>query len=322
MKKLLIASTALVATAGMASADITISGHAAAGIYSGLGNADAVSAAAAAASTATNAVTSSATGVGITALGVDKLAVKAETFSGDGVYSNAGVDFTMTGATDNGITFSAAVNIDAGMEVDTGDFELDGADGGTAGLGSVSMKGTFGTLTFDDAGIDNLYNDAYTAADVSYSTTVGAVSLTVAHDTSGAADANSMSEGYSASGMGFTLLASDGAAGTSASLAVSYALNDTVSVTGKTDQVAGAESVQTITASTTLNGLSVALSSANNSTWDVDLGYSAGGFALAYGTDETEVWTATATTALGGGATFAAGINQQDSMYAGVSFAF
>ena len=46
MKKLLIASTALVATAGMASADITISGHAAAGIYSGLGNADAVTVAA------------------------------------------------------------------------------------------------------------------------------------------------------------------------------------------------------------------------------------------------------------------------------------
>ena len=228
----------------------------------------------------------------------------------------------MTGATDNGISFSASVNIDAGMEVDTGDFELDGKDGGTAGLGSVSMTGTFGTLTFDDAGIDNLYNDAYTAADVSYSTTVGAVSLTVAHDTSGAADGNSMSAGYTASGMGFTLLASEGSAGTSSSLAVSYALNDTVSVTGKTDQVAGAESVQTITASTTLNGVSVALSSANNSTWDVDLGYSAGGFALTYGTDETDVWAATATAALGGGATFAAGINQQDSMYAGVSFAF
>ena len=40
MKKLLIATTALVATAGMASADITISGHAAAGIYSGLSNKD------------------------------------------------------------------------------------------------------------------------------------------------------------------------------------------------------------------------------------------------------------------------------------------
>ena len=242
--------------------------------------------------------------------------------SGDGVYSNAGVDFTMTGATDNGISFSASVNIDAGTEVDTGDFELDGADGGTAGLGAVSMTGSFGTLTFDDAGIDNLYNDAYTAADVSYSTTVGAVSLTVAHDTSGAADANSMSAGYTASGMAFTLAASEAAAGTSSSLSVAYALNDSVSVTGKTDQVAGAESVQTITASTTLNGVSVALSSANNSTWDVDLGYTAGGFALTYGVDETDGWTATATSALGGGATFAAGVDSNDSMYAGVSFAF
>jgi outer membrane protein OmpU len=322
MKKLLIASTALVATAGMASADITISGHAAAGIYSGLGNADGVTAAAASASSATNAVTSAASGVGITALGIDALSSKAETFSGDGIYSNAGVDFTMTGATDNGISFSASVNIDAGTEIDAGDFELDGADGGTAGLGSVSMTGSFGSLTFDDNGIDNLYNGDYTAADVSYSTTVGAISLSVAHDTAGVAQANSMSAAYSASGMAFTLAASEDTNGTSASLSVAYALNDAVSVTGKTDQVADAESVQTITAATTLNGVSVALSSANNSTWDVDLGYTAGGFALTYGVDETDGWTATATSALGGGATFAAGVDSNDSMYAGVSFAF
>ena len=35
-------------------------------------------------------------------------------------------------------------------------------DGGTAGLGAVSMTGAFGTLTFDDGGIDNLYQTAYT----------------------------------------------------------------------------------------------------------------------------------------------------------------
>ena len=95
-----------------------------------------------------------------------------------------------------------------------------------------------------------------------------------------------------------------------------------MSVTGKTDQVAGAESVQTITAATTLNGVSVSVSSANNSTWDVDLGYTAGGFALTYGVDETDGWTATATTALGGGATFSDGVDNNDSTYAGVSFAF
>jgi len=355
MKKLLIATTALVATAGMASADITITGHAAAGIHSGLdataavaatGSATEIAAQTAIVATAAAAVTSTAATVtantadgsllvadtdaaaAAVAQHADEVAVldaidgTAASNSGDGVYSNAGVDFTMTGATDNGITFSATVNIDAGTEIDTGDFELDGADGGTAGLGAVSMTGSFGTLTFDDGGIDNLYNGDYTSADVSYSTTVGAVSLSVAHDSAGVAQANSMSAGYSASGMTFALAASEDTAGTSASLKVSYALNDTVSVTGKTDQVAGAESVQTITAATTLNGVSVALSSANNSTWDVDLGYTAGGFALTYGVDETDAWTATATTALGGGATFAAGVSSDDEMYAGVSFAF
>ena len=311
MKKLLIASTALVATAGMASADITISGHAAAGIYSGLGNKDAVTVAA-------DAIAATPGNVGVAAK-----VVGPETFSGDGIYSNAGVDFTMSGATDNGISFSAAVNIDAGMEVDTGDFELDGKDGGTAGLGSVSMTGAFGTLTFDDGGIENLYSDSLTNADVSYATTIGAVALTVAHDTAAATgSANSVSAGYSASGMAFTLTASEATGGTSTKLAVAYALNDTVSLTGKSDQAAGAESVQTIGAKTTLNGVSVSVESANNSTWDVDLGYSAGGFALTYGVDETDGWTATATSALGGGATFAAGVDSNDSMYAGVSFAF
>ncbi len=340
MKKLLIASTALVAAAGMASADITISGHAAAGIYSGLGNKDGKAKTLAATSSkglvyydkATHAVLDPADAAGkqmeagdvliAGADGTDTAAI-AETFSGDGIYSNAGVDFTMTGATDNGISFSASVNIDAGMEVDTGDFELDGADGGTAGLGSVSMSGAFGTLTFDDGGIENLYSDGLTNADVSYATTVGAVSLTIAHDTAAATgSANSVSAGYSASGMDFTLTASEATGGTSTKLAVAYALNDTVSLSGKTDQAAGAESVQTIGAKTTLNGVSVSVESANNSTWDVDLGYTAGGFALTYGVDETDGWTATATAALGGGATFNAGVDSNDATYAGVSFAF
>jgi len=295
MKKLLIATTALVATAGMASADITISGSAGAGFYSGLDT---------------------------------KAATTPPTYSGDGIYSNAGVDFAMSGATDNGITFSATVNFDtANTEIDTGDFELDAVDGGAAGLGAVSMSGAFGTLTFDEGGIDNLYSDA-TTHDMSYSTTVGSVSLTVGHSV-GASGTDtdlgketSFSASTTQSGMAFTLTGSETTAGTSASLAMSYALNDTVTITADTDQVAGKESVQTIGASTTLNGVSVSIESANNSTWDVDLGYTAGGFALTYGVDETDGWTATATAALGGGATFAAGVNDEDSMYAGVSFAF
>jgi outer membrane protein OmpU len=289
MKKLLIASTALVATAGIAAADVTVTGHAAAGFHSGLTNV-------AGAAQATDAL--------------------------EGIYSNAGVDFAMAGATDNGISFSASVNIDAGNEIDSGDFEYDGTDGGTAGLGAVSMTGAFGTLTFDNNGIDNLYSDA-TNHDISYSTTIGAVGLTLAYDaTDAAANATSASATYTAGGMAFTLNASEAAGGTSTDLAVSYALNDTITITADTDSAAGGASVQTVGASTTLNGVSVALSSANNSTWDVDLGYTAGGFALTYGVDETDAWTATATADLGGGASFSAGVNSEDATYAGVSFAF
>jgi outer membrane protein OmpU len=288
MKKLLIASTALVATAGIAAADVTVSGHAAAGFHSGLTNTSAEAAAVAA----------------------------------EGIYSNAGVDFTMSGATDNGISFSASVNIDAGNEIDAGDFEYDGTDGGTAGLGAVSMTGSFGTLTFDNNGIDNLYDDG-TNHDISYATTVGAVGLTLAYDaTAGSANATSASASYTASGMAFTLVASEAAGGTSTDLSVAYALNDAVSITAGSDSTAGGASVQSIGATTTLGGVGVTVASNNASEWDLDLSYSAGGWALAYGTSESDAWEATATAALGGGATFSAGVNSEDATYAGVSFAF
>ena len=136
MKKLLIATTALVATAGMASADITISGHAAAGIHSGLDNKAPTAAIAVADATKSCKLSNygckrNSTGHADTAgvqlaagsvivSGTDgtaavTTAVAAKrNYAADGIYSNAGVDFTMTGATDNGISFSAAVNIDAG----------------------------------------------------------------------------------------------------------------------------------------------------------------------------------------------------------------
>ena len=130
MKKLLIASTALVAAAGMASADITITGHAAAGIYSGLSNKDGKAKTTAPTSSkslvyvdvANDVVVSptDSTNVSMTTndvllSGTDAVATVTAatvgTYSGDGIYSNAGVDFTMSGATDNGISFSASVKI-------------------------------------------------------------------------------------------------------------------------------------------------------------------------------------------------------------------
>ena len=311
MKKLLIATTALVATAGMASADITITGSANAGYYNELGNADAV--------TATLSAITHGDGVAGRAA---VTATSAETFTESGIYSNAGIVATMTGTTDGGITFSTSIDAEAGQEVDTGDFELDGAASGAFGFGNMTLSGGFGTLTFDNAGIDNLYDDDLTAADVKYSTTVGGLALTIAADAQGAADGTSVSAGYTSGAMSFTALTSDSAAGTSASLAVSYVVSDALTVRADTDQAAGAESVQSIGLTTALSGVSIVADTSNNSTWDVSLGYTVNGVALSYANDEADAWSATASMALGGGATAKAGINSESSMYAGVSFAF
>ena len=281
MKKLLIASTALVATAGIASADITMTGHGAAGYYTNLTGA-----------------------------------------AGNGIYSNAGIVISMSGATDSGITFSTSVDAEAGTEIDQGDFEFDGGAGGTFGFGNVTVAGAFGTLTFDNAGVDNLYDDDLTAADVSFATSVGPVSLAVALDTDDAADGTSVSAGYASGAMTFSASGSSTATDNSMALGVSYALSDNMTLTADTDSTAGASAVNSIGISTSLNGVSIAASSDSNSEWDVDLGYTVSGITLTYGLDEESVWDATASMTLGGGASVKAGMNSADAAYAGISFSF
>ena len=311
MKKLLIATTALVATAGMAAADITVTGHAAAGYHSQL----------------------------LTKGGASMSSVS------EGIYSNVGVDFAMAGATDNGISFTASLNIDAGTEIDQADYQYDGADSGAAGLGAVTMSGAFGTLTFDDGGIDNLYDSDYSSHDISYATSVNGVAITIAADANesvvaGAAgtDDASAKAVVTGGGMTYTLTASNHAtAGMSTKIAVAYAVNDMLSVnaSSKSASAAGAKQVGEVGATIVANGLTVTVASDNaqpSSGWDLDLAYSIGGVALAYGTDEGSSHDLTATYALGGGATFKAGMKNhgtsaakvafKDSVYAGVSFAF
>jgi len=310
MKKLLIASTALVATAGMAAADVTITGHAQAGYHSQL----------------------------LTKGGA------SQSSTSEGIYSGVGVDFAMAGATDNGISFTASLNIDAGTEIDQADFQYDGADTGKAGLGAVTMSGAFGTLTFDDGGVANLFDGDYSNHDISYATTVNGVAITVAADadesvaTAATADDASAKAVVTAGDMTYTLTASNNAsAGMSTKVAVAYTVNDMLSVNAnsKSLSAAGSKTVAGVGATIVTNGLTVTVASDNAqpaSGWDLDLAYSLGDVALTYGTDENSSHDLTATYALGGGATFKAGMRNhgtatakagyKDSLYAGVSFAF
>ena len=138
--------------------------------------------------------------------------------------------------------------------------------------------------------------------------------------------------------MTYTLTASNNAsAGKSTKVAVAYTVNDMLSVNAnsKSLSAAGSKTVAGVGATIVTNGLTVTVASDNAqpaSGWDLDLAYSLGDVALTYGTDENSSHDLTATYALGGGATFKAGMRNhgtatakagfKDSLYAGVSFAF
>ena len=97
MKKVLFATTALVATAGVASADVALSGWAEMGIYGGDG-------------------------------------------VNEGFFQDIDVSFTMSGQTDNGLTFGAGVDLD-----ENGAFTPEDDGGAT-----VFISGDFGTVTMGD----------------------------------------------------------------------------------------------------------------------------------------------------------------------------
>jgi len=98
MKKLLIATTALVATAGMAAADVKLTGYAEIGMTDAGGT------------------------------------------NGMEMHSDMDIGFKLSGASDNGLTFGASIDLD----------EVSGGIASTGGSQAIHVSGAFGTLTMGD----------------------------------------------------------------------------------------------------------------------------------------------------------------------------
>ena len=98
MKKLLIATTALVATAGMAAADVKLTGYAEIGMTDAGGT------------------------------------------NGMEMHSDMDIGFKLSGASDNGLTFGASIDLD----------EVSGGIDSTGGSQAINVSGAFGTLTMGD----------------------------------------------------------------------------------------------------------------------------------------------------------------------------
>ena len=235
------------------------------------------------------------------------------------VYSGVALGFALSGASDNGMTFSASLDMGGGQTLDTGDFELDTQDMGTDDNVSVAIGVAGLTITLSQDGVDDLYDDDI-AGDIGISGAMGDLTYSIVTGLEDA-DPTSLSIGYSAGAISGSVATSD--EGDASNVTVSYAMGDiTISAESDTDR-AGADTSSVTVTYAMADGMSVSLENSEDVN-TLGVSYSSGAVSVAVEADDAtdESWEATMAYDLGGGATFNLGTNDDETTFAGVGFSF
>jgi outer membrane protein OmpU len=303
MKNLLIASTALVASAGFAVADLSLSGAANVGILD---------------NSADDAFFYN--NVSVTA------AMSGETDNG----LTFGASLTFRAGND--------VDLDVGdlgdnLENEFSDVDDVDNDVGNVDLGNIYVSGGFGKLTFDRDGIDNVHDDEI-QHDVMYEHTLGNVAFSATYnldngDTVG--DEYSAKVAYTANPVTFTFKTDDSG---EADATLAYVMNDMITASinydtdGQTIDAIEAKKT-TVKAAYSNNGLTahLALADDDDDQWELGLGYAANDLSVVAviaendGGDSTET-DLTASYDLGGGISINAATNESGAFFIGSKMSF
>ena len=258
MKKVLLTTTALVMTAGVAAADITFSGAGEVGmddgtLYTGYDFNVALSAA------ADNGMTF-AMGFDMGAGDIADIADK-ETDAQGGTIGASGVTIGYDGYT---------------VVVNPGDVDNIYDDGNDHH--DISFAGSFGgisaTIAMDQEGGDSSYTLGYSAGDVS-------LTMTGTNDDAGAS-ASKIVLGYAMGDLSAKVTANDnGADADTTELSLTYAVTDALSVTGAMDNADGYD----MSIAYSAGAASANYSTDENDAWEADVSYDMGGATAFYATD-------------------------------------
>lgn len=235
------------------------------------------------------------------------------------VYSGVDLGFSLSGASDSGMTFSASLDMGGGQTLDVGDFELDTQDMGTDDNVAVTIGVSGLTIELSQDGVDDLYDDDI-AGDIGISGAMGDLTYSVVTGLEDA-DPTSLSIGYSAGAISGSVATSD--EGDASTVTVTYAMGDiTVSAESDTDR-AGADTSSVTVSYAMADGMSVSLENSEDVN-TLSVSYASGAVSVAVEADDAddESWEATMAYDLGGGATFNLGTNDDETTFAGVGFSF
>jgi len=289
MKNVLFATTALVLTAGVASAEVTFSGKAEAGV-------------------------------------IDIKNKAALVYSGIDI--NVGASVT----TENGVTVSATTDTGAGSIADVADKEVDAqADDMTAPEVKVSMNGV--TVELQSEGVDDYYDGDLDNYDVGVTGAMAGLTFGVAIETEKAAGGSdySIKAGYAAGPVSVSIATNEGT-DTLTKISASYTMG-AITATVTNDNKGAQASINSVKVAYAQDGVTASISFADDknhagntntgtkASWDVAVGYTAGAMGINFSTNESDKWEADVSYDLGGATAFAA-TDSNETMMAGINFAF
>jgi len=209
--------------------------------------------------------------------------------------------------------------------------EAQGVDVGDADV-AVSYNGW--TLTVDQAGIDNLFDDTDGAQDVSIAGSIAGWSVAMTSDQEGSTSSYKVSGNVA--GVTLTVTGTDvkAAGGDASKVAASYAMGNGLTLSASSqDEDGTAEDDATVGFSYAMDALTVGYTSIQpggksfGDEWDLSLKYSAGAMSASFAIDEADATTIIADYALGGGASAFAAMHDKagtatDLTTVGLNFAF
>jgi len=324
MKRILLTTTSLVLAAGVAQADITFSGSTGVALIDDNG-----------ASVAKDAVVGVVGTTSVAAV-APQAAVLASTR--DDMFFESYYDFNITASaeSDNGVSVSVGFDMGAGNMIDYNDDDKLEAQGNDVGDADVSVGYAGWTVTVDNAGIDNLFDDTDGAHDAKIAGTIAGWSVAMTTDQSESHSSYSVSGAVAGVTLTATGTNNDDNGGKASKIAASYAMGD-LTLKGSVEDESkadGSEDDSTLGFSYAMGDLTVGYTSikpgsagAFGDEWDFTTAYAAGAVSASFALDETDATTIILDYDLGGGATAFAAMHDKagtasDLTAFGLNFAF
>ena len=263
---------------------------------------------------------------------VDDNGASDATRTGMFVASHYDLNVAVSASADNGLTMSAGFDMGSGEKIDYDDDDALEVQGAAVGDADVAVSYNGWTLTVDQNGIDNLFDDDQ-AEDMSIAGSIGGLSIAVATDLENST--NSYKLGYSVGGVALTLTGTnnDDAGGDASGISVSYPMGALTLSASVSDESNDAEDDTSIGLTYAMDAITVSYTSitpgSNGSMgdeWDAKISYSTGAMTASIALDEADATTMIANYDLGGATAFAAMHDKpgtaSDLTTFGINFAF